>query len=113
MNAIDKEMGDEDSRRPALDPSLPNQIIDLQGSENYEKKDKEAIVIDGEDVFHFTGRTGFFEEEKSVFQMSGRLKLCQAVPILPKRVAVACLLLNFLFPGLGNFSSLIFLSLLG
>ena len=113
MTQVDREMGDEESRTPASDPSLPNQIIDLQECENSEKKDKEAVVIDGDEVFHFTGRTGFFEEEKSIFQMSGRLKLCQAVPILPKRVAVACLLLNFIFPGLGNFLILIFLSLLG
>ena len=42
------------------------------------------------------------EELKSPFQRNRALKLREAIPVIPKRVAIACLALNFIIPGGGK-----------
>lgn len=86
------------------DTSLPNEIPYTKHGENSESKDKEVVILENDEVFRFTGRTGFIEEEKSPFQKAGYLRMQDAVPVLPKRVSVLCLMLNFLCPGLGMFN---------
>ena len=44
----------------------------------------------------------FRRESKSIYK-TGRLKMHDAVPILSFRVAVICLILNIMLPGLGKF----------
>lgn len=80
---------------------LPNEVVFRDNTENEESKTKAVIILDDEERFSFHGQTGFTEEEKSIFQKSGYLKLQEAIPVVPKRMAVACLILNCLFPGLG------------
>eukprot|EP00112_Aurelia_sp_Birch-Aquarium-sp1_P018564 Seg4445.4 transcript_id=Seg4445.4/GoldUCD/mRNA.D3Y31 product="hypothetical protein" protein_id=Seg4445.4/GoldUCD/D3Y31 len=46
----------------------------------------------------------FVEEEKSIFQKPGNLTMQDAVPVIPKRVAITCFVLNLICPGLGKFS---------
>ena len=102
MASNEKKMEEESRKRPESGEALPNEIVYSQVGESSASKDKEVTVIDSVEAFQFTGRTGFLEEEKSVFQKAGYLRLQEAVPILPKRVAAICLFLNFLFPGLGK-----------
>ena len=42
-------------------------------------------------------------ERHSIFQKAGSLTLQEAVPALPKCVAVFCFLFNILCPGFGKF----------
>ena len=108
MAAKEVRIEENDTKDPDSDEALPNEIIYIESSDSKGRKNKEVIILDGEEIFKFRGRTGFFEEEKSAFQNPGHLKLQDAIPVIPKRVAVACLVLNFMFPGLG--SSYIFLN---
>ena len=93
------------SKGDTADTSLPNQVLYTKYGESSRSKDKAVVMLENDEVFRFTGRTGFLEEEKSVFQKPGYLRMQDAIPILPMRVSIVCLVLNFLCPGLGMFNS--------
>eukprot|EP00794_Sanderia_malayensis_P020396 gene20396-22409_t len=85
------------------DVTAPNEL--MLKNENCLQPDqaKSVKIIDVNDVgneFKFKG--ALIEEEKSIFQKAGTLKLQEAIPIIPRRVAIACLVLNCLCPGLGT-----------
>ena len=84
-----------------FEESFPNEIMSSEETE--EPNSKGTTIFEREEKFRFQGTTGFVEEEKSVFQKAGYLRLQESVPVVPRRAAIICLILNCLFPGLGKF----------
>ena len=79
----------------------------MAGDENDEaggvKPEPKGVDIALSDTGRFDIPEDFVEEEKSVFQKPGNLTMQDAVPVIPKRAAITCFVLNLICPGLGKF----------
>ena len=73
------------------------------GEASDEKPEPKGIDIALNETGQFDIPEDFVEEEKSVFQKPGNLTMQDAVPVIPKRAAIACFVLNLMCPGLGKF----------
>ena len=83
-----------------VDHGAPNEAIYPEKDVSNGEQGSVTFLDMDNDGFHFQGV--LIEEEKSVFQKGGSLKMHEAIPVIPKKIAIACLVLNCIFPGLGT-----------